>query len=179
MFYFSWEKYVQCSFALQRMRVERRVFYPKISKRFCNIQHCTCIQKVAMHSMFNIKEFQACFNVFCMLLKILFYMGKVHTVCAYNADERRMFYPTISKRSCHIQHSTCTQKVAKHSMFNIKEFQPAFLTLYYTIKKWILHGSSACSMRLHCTKWVLKEGCFIRRYRSDPAMYSTVPAPKM
>ena len=47
---------------LQRMRVERRVFYPKISKRSWNVQHCICTQKVAMHYMFNIKEFQACFS---------------------------------------------------------------------------------------------------------------------
>merc|ERR1711911_500609 len=63
-------------------------------------------------------------------------------------------------------------------MFNIKEFQAAFLTLYYTIIKCILDGNSACSMRFHCTNCASKEGCFIRRYRSDPAMYSTVPAPK-
>ena len=61
-------------------------------------------------------------------------MGKVHTVCAYNADERRMFYPTISKRSCHIQHSTCTQKVAKHSKFNIKEFQ-ADISMFFLYTK--------------------------------------------
>ena len=111
--YFTWEKCVQCAFAFQRMRVERRVFYPKISQRSCYIQHCTCTQKVAMHSMFNIKEFHC-----------------------------------------------------------------GFSTLYYTISKCILHGNSACSMRFQCTKCASKEGYFIRRYRSDPAMYSTIPPPK-
>merc|ERR1711946_31220 len=92
--------------------------------------------------------------------------------------ERRGFYPKISQRSCYVQPCTCSQKVAKHSMFNIKEFDCGFSTLYFTISKFILHGNSACSMRFQCTKCASKEGCFIRRYRSDPAMYSTVPAPK-
>ena len=127
-----------------------------------------------MHSMFNIKEFQACFNVFCMLLKILFYMGKVRTVWVCIVEirvERWVFYPKISHRSCYIQHCTCTQKVAIHSMFNIIEFQACFQRI-------ILHGKSAYSVHLHCRECALKDGCFNRRYRSDPAMYSTVPASK-
>ena len=58
-FYFTWEKCVYCAFALLRMRVERWVFYPKISQRSCYVQHRTCTQKGAIHCMFNIKEFQA------------------------------------------------------------------------------------------------------------------------
>merc|ERR1711911_80035 len=91
--------------------------------------------------------------------------------------ERRVFYPKLSPRSCYVQHCTCTQKVAMHSAFNIKECQPAFLTLYYTISKCNLHGNSACSMRFNWKECASKEGCFIRRYHSDPAIYSTVPAP--
>ena len=112
-YYFTWEKCVQCAFALQRMRVKRRVFYPKIPQLPCYLQHCTFTQKVAIHCIFNIKEFQVCFS-----------------------------------------------------------------TLYYTFSKCILHGNSAYSMGLHCRACALKDECFILRYRSDTAMYSTVPAPK-
>ena len=42
---------------------------------------------------------------------------------------RRVFYSKIVHRSCYVQHFTCTQKVAVHCMFNIKEFQTYFLTL--------------------------------------------------
>jgi len=34
----------------------------------------------------------------------------------------RMFYPLLSQRSCHIQHCSCNQLIAMHSMFNIQEF---------------------------------------------------------
>ena len=61
-FYFTWEKFVHCAFALLRMRGERRVFYPKISQRSCYTQHCTYTQKVAMHSMLNVIEFQVYFS---------------------------------------------------------------------------------------------------------------------
>merc|ERR1711946_113598 len=40
----------------------------------------------------------------------------------------KVLHPTISQRSCHIQHSTCTQYVAMYAIFNIQEFQAAFST---------------------------------------------------
>ena len=89
--------------------------------------------------------------------------------------ETRMFYRKISQRSCHVQHCTYFPYLAIYYMFNIEEFQAALSTLYSTIKKSILHGKSAYSMRLHCTECALKHGCFITLYDSDPAMYSTVP----
>ena len=112
-YYFTWETYVQCAIALQRMGVERRLFHPKISQRSCNVQHCTCTQKVAMHSMFNIKEFQACFSTFFVCCK----------------------------------------------------------EIYFTWEKCV-------QFALHCRECALKDECFIQRYRSDPPMYNTVPAPK-
>ena len=84
--------------------------------------------------------------------------------------ETRMFYRTISQRSCHVQHCTYIPHFAIFYMFNIEEFQAALSTLYSTIKKSILHGKSAYSVRLHCTECALKQGSFIRQYRSDPAM---------
>ena len=128
-----------------------------------------------MHCMFNIKQFQAGFSTF-------YYTREICVKCAFALQrmrvERRVFYPKISQRSCYVQHCTCAEKGAMHSLFNIKEFNAGFSTLYYTLRKCFLHGNSACNVRFHCTKCASKEGCFIRRYRSDLAMYSTVPAPK-
>ena len=45
-----------------------------------------------------------------------------------------------------------------------------FLTLYCTVSKYILHGKSAYSVRLHCTESAMNYKCFIRIYRCDPAM---------
>ena len=123
MQYFAWEKCVESAFKLHRMRVERRLFYPMISKESHYVQHCTCTQKVAIYCMFNKKEFQACFSTFyftweyCIQCGFAFQRMRV---------ERRLFYPKISKRSYYVKHCTCTQKVAMHSMFNIKQFQACF-----------------------------------------------------
>ena len=116
------------------------------------------------------------FNVFCMLLKILFYMGKVRTVWVCIAEirvQRRVFYPKISHRSCYVQHCTCTQKVAMHSMFNIKEFNAGFSTLYYTNSKCNLHGYSSFSMRFHCRKSALKEEKKVRRVFYPHSIFKT------
>ena len=63
-------------------------------------------------------------------------------------------------------------------MFNIKEFEASFSMLYYTFNNFILHGNSGYIVSLHCRECALKDGCFIRNYRSDPAIYSILPAPK-
>ena len=110
-------------FTLQSMRVERRVFYSKISKRYCYVQHCSCTQKAAMHSMFNINEFQACFSTY-------YFTWKKCVQCAFASQrmrvERRGFYRMISQRFCYLKHLTCIQKVAMHCRFNRKEFHAGF-----------------------------------------------------
>ena len=87
-------------------------------------------------------------------------MGKVHTVCIRCVPtlhrmcvESRVFYPTISQR-----------------YRNILEFQAAFSTRYRSVSQCILDGEFVYSVRLHCTECALKQGSFIRQYRSDPAM---------
>merc|ERR1711911_281639 len=68
-------------------------------------------------------------------------------------------------------------------MFNIQEFQAAFSPLYCTVKKvyftWEKCIECAYGVFLHCKECALNSGCFIQRYRSDPAMYSTLRATKM
>ena len=43
----------------------------------------------------------------------------------------------------------------------------------------VLHGDAVDIVRLHCAERALKHKCFIRLNRSDPGMYSTVPATKI
>ena len=139
---------------LQRMRVESLVFYRTISKRSCHVQHSKCNQNVAIHSMFMLlcsiyKNFKLLFHHYFVLKASIFYMGKVGTVCIRCVltlhricVESRVFYPTISQRSCHVQHSTCNQNVAIHSKFSYQEFQGAFSPLYCTVRQRIIHGKS-------------------------------------
>ena len=91
---------------------------------------------------------------------------------------RRVFYPKITQRSCYAKHFTCTQNLARHSMFKTNEFQACYQRFFQAVGKFILYGKSAYSVRLNCIECTLKDGCFIRRLSSDPAMYSTVPTPK-
>ena len=138
-FYFIRKICVKCAFALQKMRVERRVFYSKISKRSCYVQHCTCTQNVAMHSRFNIKEFQAYLSTFFVWWRKFYFTWEKCLECMFKLNrmrvERRLFYPKISKRSCYVQHCTCTQNVAMHSRFNIKEFQAYLSTFFVWCRK--------------------------------------------
>merc|ERR1711911_363371 len=65
-------------------------------------------------------------------------------------------------------------------MFNMKRVSSCFSTIllyfkqvYFTWEKCI---ECAYGVFLHCTECALNSGCFTQRYRSDPAMYSTLPA---
>ena len=145
---------IRCVLALHRIYIESRLFYPTISQRSCQ-------------SMFNIQEISSCYFtmiLYCQQVNFtwekcvrcalrlqsnIFGSGrplrirlhrKVRTVCAYTARfhvETRVFYQTISLRSCHIQHWSCIQNVVMHSMLNIKEFQAAISTLFFIGSKYI------------------------------------------
>ena len=51
-----------------------------------------------------------------------------------------------------------------------------FNQTFLTWEKWV---QCAYGVFLHCRECALNIGCFIRRYRSDPAMYSTLRATKI
>ena len=114
----------------------------------------------------------SCFlTLYCTVSKYILH-GKVHIVFLQFAltlhwmrDKTKVFYPTIYQRSCHVPHSTFSQK---NKINNIQEFQAAFSTLYCTVGKCILHRKSAYSVRLHYKECSLKIRCFIREYLSDP-----------
>ena len=102
-----------------------------------------------------------------VLLASVFYMGKVHIVCIRcvlalhkMCVESRSFYPTISQRSCHVQHTTCSHNAAWFLVFNIYEFQAAFSTLNCTVSKCILleksayNGHTVCSCTAQNVRWI-------------------------
>merc|ERR1711911_500286 len=108
--------------------------------------------------MFNIQEFQAAFSpLYCTVSKFIF-IGKVQTVCIRCVPtlhrmcvESRVFYPTISQRSFHVQQFTFSKNTAGQSVFNIQEFQTAFSTLHCTGRQHILHEKSAYSVHTVCS----------------------------
>ena len=65
--------------------------------------------------------------------------------------ESRVFYLSISQRSYHVQHSTCSQNATGHSIFNIHKFQAAFSPLYCIVNKHILHGKCGYSVHTVCS----------------------------
>ena len=75
------------------------------------------------------------------------YVPTLHRMCV----ESRVFYPTISQRSCHVQQSTLSQNTAEQSVFNIQEFQTAFSTLHCTVRQRILHWKSGYSVHTVCS----------------------------
>merc|ERR1711911_410403 len=109
--------------------------------------------------MFNIQEFLAAFSTLHCTVRERILHGKsaysvlslcvptLHRMCI----ESRVFYPTISQRSCHVQHSTLSQNTAEQSVFNIQEFQTAFSTLHCTVRQRILNGKSGYSMHTVCS----------------------------
>ena len=149
---------IRCVLALHKMCVELWLSYPTISQRSCHVQHyvqpkCSytlCVQYTRVSGWFSHHD---------IVLKVsVFYLGKVHIVCIpcflalhKMCVESRVFYPTISQRSCHVQNSTCNQNVAIHSMFNIIEFQTAFSKLHCTVRQRILHGKIGNSVHTVCS----------------------------
>ena len=53
-------------------------------------------------------------------------------MCSYIAEKVHWntILLSVSQRSCHVRHCTCTHNVAIYSIFNIQEFEAAFSTLY-------------------------------------------------
>ena len=154
---------IQCVFILDRMRVESGVFYLTISQRSCHVQHSTCSQNTAGQSVFNIQEFLTAFTTLhCTVRQRI-----LHRKCIALQRmrfETRVFYPTISHRSCHVQHSTLQPTLhvqytrVSSCFFTIRMY---YKQVYFTWEKWI---QCAYGVFLHCRNCALKHGCFIRRY---------------
>ena len=98
-------------------------------------------------TMFYIQKFQPAFSpLYCTLSNCILHEKSaysVHTVCFAlhrMCVKYRAFYRIISQRSCHVHYSPCSHNAIGHSWFTIQEFQAAFLPLYCTSSKCILHG---------------------------------------
>ena len=172
------------------MHVVSRVFYTTISKRSCHVQHSTCNQNVAIHPMFNNQEFQAAFSpLYCTVCKWILHGKKaysVHTVCSCIAQNVRWITVVLSNDIAAILPCTALYVQPKcNQTLNFQYIRVSnfiFNTIlyckqaYFTCEKWV---QCAFGVFLHCRECALNYGCFIRRYRSDPSMYSILLATKI
>ena len=159
---------------MQRIRVETRVFYPRISQRSCSVQHSTCSQNVALHSLFNIQEFQAAFSpLYCTVSKYILH-GKtaysVHTMCSYIAQNLLWITGVLSEDIAAILPCTALYLKPKYSRtvcFQYTRVSNCFFnttlyckTEYFTWEKCI---QCAYGVFLHGKECALNNGCFIQR----------------
>ena len=143
-----------------------------------------------MHSMFNIQEFQAAFSLsYCTLSNWILHGNSaysVHTVCSCIAQNMRWITVVLSNDIAAIL--PCTV------LYVQPKFSHTLYVQYTRVSSWFSHHDIVllarlfymekgvqCAYRvfLHFIKCALIHGCFIQRYRSDPAMYSTLPVAKM
>ena len=185
--YFICHKCVQSALTPQRMCVETRVFYPTISQRSCHVQHSTCSHNAGRHSILNIQEFQNAFSTLHCTVSKRIWHGKsgysVHTVCSYIAQNVRWITGVLANdiaailpcKALYVQpkcsHTLHVQYTRVSSCFFIIKFYSK--QVYFTWEKCI---QCAYDVFLQCTECSFNHGCFIRRHRSDPAMYSTLRA---
>ena len=181
---------IRCVLTLHRMHVVSRVFYTTISQRSCHVQHPSCNQNVPIHYMFNIQEFQTAFpTLHCIVSKCILH-GKsaysVHTVCFSIAQNVRWITGLLSNDIAAIRPYTALylQPICGRTLYiqYTRVLNCFFNTTLYCKKAyftWEKCIQCAYDVFLHCKECALNHGCFIRRYRSDPTMYSTLRAIKM
>ena len=136
------------------------------------------------------KSFWATFSLlYCTVSKCILH-GKsaynVHTVCSCTAQNVRWITVVLSNdiaailpwKALDLQ-SKCSRTLYVHYTRVLSCFYTIILyckQVYFTWEKCIEY---AYGVFLHCTECALSSGWFIQRYRSDPAMYSTLRATKM
>ena len=160
--YFTWEKWVQYAYGVFLHCTECALIHGCFIQRYRSdpAMYSTLpafiMKPDTLCSIYKSHKMLSQHNI--VLLASVFYMEKVHTVCIRcvlalhkMCVEARLFYPTISQQSCHVQHTTCSHNEAGHSMFNIQESQNAFTTQHCTVSKCILLGKSAYSMHSVCS----------------------------
>ena len=172
---------IRCVLTLHWIRVESRVFYSTISQRSCHVQHSTCSQNSAGHSIFKIYEFQTTFStLYCTVSKRILHWKsayRVHTVCSYIARNARWITGVLSDDIAAILPCTALYSQPKCSRtlcFQYTWVSNSFFNTtlyckqaYFTWEKWV---QCVYGVFLHCTECALNNGSFIRRYRSDPTM---------
>ena len=178
---------IRCVLTLHRMHVVSRVFYATISQRSCHVQHSTCNKNVAIHSKFNTQEFQAGFStLYCTVSKCVLHRKSVytvHTVFSYIAEKARCITGVLYHDIAAILPCTalfvqpkCTYTLHVHDTRVLSWFFTIILyckQAYFTWEKCI---QCEYGVFLHCTESALNNKCFIERYRSDHALYTTLRA---
>jgi len=172
---------IRCVLTLHRMRVESQVFYAKISQRSCLVQHSNCNQNVFIHSIFNIQEFQASFSLwYCTLSKCILHRKigySLHKVCSCIAQN--VCWITVVLFNDIAAFLPCTvlyvQPKCSYTLYvQYTRVSSCFFTmiLYCQQVNFTWEKCIQCAYRvfLHSTLCALNHGCFIQRYRSDPAM---------
>ena len=107
-----------------------RLFYPTISQRSCHVQHGTYIQCISILlyvpytiiSSFYINAILYCKKEYFTWEKCVEFALTLHWI----GVETRLFYPTISQRSCHIQHCTYIQYIAIQQYFQYTGISSSF-----------------------------------------------------
>jgi len=149
---------IRCVPTLHRMHVESRVFYPTKSQRSCHVKHSTCNQNVAIHSMFNIQEFQVSFSpLYCTSSRCILH-GKsgysVHSVCSYIAQNVLCITSVLSNDIAAILpcKARYVQPKFSHTLhFQYTRVSSCFFTIILYCKQVFLHGKSAYSVYTVCS----------------------------
>ena len=142
---------IRCVPTLHRIRVESRVFNPTILQQSCHVKHSTFNQNVAIHSMFDIKEFQVSFSPLFYTVSKFILHGKsgysVHTVFSYIAQNARWITGFLSNDIAAILPCTAIYLQLKYSrkvFFQYSRVSSFFFTIilyckqvYFTWEKWV------------------------------------------
>ena len=135
--YFAWEKCIQCAYGVFLHCTKCALNYRCFIQRYhCDPAMYNTLPAAIMQpdTLFSIYEsFKLLFQYNIVVKASVFYMGKVHIVCIWFVlvlhkmrVESRLFYLTISLRSCHVQHTTCNHNAAGHSILIYKSFKMLF-----------------------------------------------------
>ena len=97
------------AFTLPRICVESRVFYPTISQRSCICTALYLLPNSSLALYFRYTRVLSCFFNIILYSKQVNFIRDKWIQCALTLlrmrVKTRVFYPTILKRSCYIQHS--------------------------------------------------------------------------
>ena len=103
-------------------------------------------------------------------------MGIVRAVCVSIGENARRKTGVLSEDIAAILLCTALYLHPKssHALYvQFTRISCCFFNAMLYCKLVYIHGKSAYSVRLYCRKCALKDGCFIRRYHSESAMYIT------
>jgi len=192
--YFTWEKCIKCAYGVCSCIAQNlRWITVVLSNDITAILPCTAhyLQPECSRTLhFQYTRVSKSFFNTTLYCKQVYLTWEKCIQCAYrvllHCTKCALNYGCLIQRYRNdpaMYSTTRNQNLAIHSIFNKQEFQADFLTMilfyqqvYFTWEKCI---HCAYGEFLNCIEFALNHGCFIQRYRNDPAMYSTLRATKM